>query len=406
MIAVNNREYTERSEPVVGICLDGCAEEYLDAASDVMPNLLAIREKGSFGRVSTVIPSITNPNNMAIVTGVPPAMNGICGNYYYDRETGEEVMMSHPRFLRAQTILSAFSRAGKTVAAVTVKDKLRLFLAQGVVGGVCLSVECAHAATAGEHGIDDVPSLVGRANPGLYDPEASVFGLECGVRLLQSRHVDLMYLSTTDYVQHKHVPESPEARCFYARLDRFLGELEAQGVVLGITADHGMNAKVRPDGSPKVEFIETLLKEAGIAEARVILPITDPYVVHHGALGSYATVYLREESVARAAVLLREVPGVELVLTREEAAQRFALPGERIGELVVLSDRDTVLGRTRAWHDLSAVQQGLRSHGGLHEAVVPMILNRRLAPGYARRLASGEAQNLDLFDFLCNGILN
>jgi phosphonoacetate hydrolase len=226
------------------------------------------------------------------------------------------------------------------------------------------------------------------------------------VRLLETRRVDLMYLSTSDYVQHKYAPESPEARRYHARLDRVLGQLDAQGAILGITADHGMNAKVRPDGSPKVEFIETLLKEAGISEARVILPITDPYVVHHGGLGSYATVYLDPGKVRRAAGLLQRAPGVELVLTREEAAERFELPGDRIGELVVLASRDTVLGGTPERHDLSHVREGLRSHGGLHESVAPMILNRPLRPAYARALASGRARNLDLFDYLCNGVTN
>jgi phosphonoacetate hydrolase len=402
MIAVNGRDYRERQEPVVGVCLDGCAPEYLDASADLMPNLEQIRRKGCYGLVRTVIPSFTNPNNVAIVTGVPPRVNGICGNYYYDPDTDEEVLMNEPRFLRAPTLLAAFSEAGRAVAAVTVKDKLRLLLAEGLEEGICFSVEDPDAPTGVGQGIDDVAGLADRPWPDVYDPEASICCLECGVRILEARQVDLMYLSTTDYVQHKYCPDSPDARRYFARVDGVLGALDSRGVILGITADHGMNSKVRPDGTPKVEFLETRLREAGIS-ARVILPITDPYLVHHGGLGSYATIYLDEQDVARSAGLLREVPGVDLVLTRAEAVERFALPGEGIGELVVLADRGTVLGRTPGWHDLSAVTSGLRSHGGLHEAVVPMILNRPVSSGHARRLASGEAQNLDLFDFLFNG---
>ena len=165
-----------------------------------------------------------------------------------------------------------------------------------------------------------------------------------------------------------------------------------------------MNAKTLDDGSPKVQFVETQLVEEGIAEARVILPITDPYVVHHGALGSYATVYVDDAHVEKAATILHAIPGVEKVLTRTEAAATYQLPADRIGELVVLADRHTVLGRTPEWHDLGDVEKGLRSHGGLHEGVVPMIFNRPLRDNYAQHLASGKAHNWDLFDFLCNGV--
>ena len=214
----------------------------------------------------------------------------------------------------------------------------------------------------------------------------------------------MLYLSTTDFVQHKYAPGSTEANAFYARLDRYLGELHRSGAIVGITADHGMNGKTKADGTPKVQYLESLLREAGVEEARVILPITDPYIVHHGALGSYATVYLHTDHVERATTCLRAVPGVERVLTRAEAARTFQLPADRIGDLVVLSDRDTVLGRTPDWHDLKDVATGLRSHGGLHETTVPFIVNRPLVDEVAARLAAGELRNFDLFHVLCNGI--
>ena len=403
MIQLNKRSYQLGTAPVVGICVDGSDPSYTEAAAHCMPHLQAILKKGAHGLVQTVIPSFTNPNNIAIVTGAPPDTNGIPGNFYYDAEADQEVMMNDPGYLRAPTLLAACSQAGHKVAAVTTKDKLRLFLAEGLEG-ICFSVERAHEACTEEHGIDQVLELVGRENPGIYDPEASVYCIEAGVRLLERYQIDLMYLSTTDFVQHKYVPGSPEANRFYARLDQFFGELDARGTILGLTADHGMNAKVRADNTPKVELIETLLVQQGIAEARVILPITDPYVVHHGALGSYATVYVDPDHVDPAARMLRAVPGVEQVLTRAQAIAAYSLPGDRIGDLVVLGDRHTVLGRTPEWHDLSVVESGLRSHGGRHEATVPMIINRPLKPSYRERLDSGQARNFDLFDFLCNGV--
>lgn len=402
MITINGRSYSLFNFPVVGICLDGTAPAYLDAAADVMPHLRRIMAQGSYGLVNSVIPSFTNPNNIAIVTGVPPIVNGICGNYFYDQERGTEVMMNDPAYLRCPTIFSALGRAGYATAAVTTKDKLRQMLGKDLVtGSICFSIESI---------TPNIVDLVGRQPPSIYDPDISIYCIEAGVRLLeqslagQRASIHLAYLTTTDFVQHKYAPGTPEANRFYSQLDVLIGRLDALGVILGITADHGMNAKVHADGSPKVEFIETILHTNGYQESRVILPITDPYVIHHGALGSYATVYVDAGHVAGAAAVLKAVPGVEAVLTQAEAVARFALPADRIGQLVVLGDQGTVLGRTPQWHDLAPVAEGLRSHGGLHEQIVPLMINRPLLDDYAAWLQSGVAHNYDLFDFLCNGI--
>ena len=403
MINVNGRQYSDNKQRLVAVCIDGCDPAYLEAAVDVMPELARIIADGCQGQAQTVVPSYTNPNNVAIVTGTTPDVNGIPGNYYYDSETGREVMMNDPVYLRAPTILAAFSTAGQRVAAVTTKDKLRTILSDGL-DGICFSVEKAQQATQDEHGIGGVLDLVGRENPDIYDPEASVFCIEAGARLFEQDLADVIYLSTTDYVQHKFAPGTSEANIFYARLDRFLGELHRHGAIIGITADHGMNAKVKSDGTPNVQYLEDILKSAGIEEARVILPITDPYVVHHGSLGSCATVYVHPNHIEPAARMLGSVRGIEEVLTRADAARTYSLPSDRIGDLFVLADRDTVVGRTPEWHDLAVVKTGLRSHGGLHEATVPMIVNRPLKPEYADRLASGQVRNFDLFDMICNGI--
>ena len=402
MPTVNGRDYNLPAAPVVGICIDGCDPAYLEAAAGSMPNLQELIAAGCSGLAQAVIPSYTNPNNVAILTGTTPDVNGICGNYYYDEASGREVMMDDPQDLRARTIPGAFSEAGARVAAITTKEKLRRFLGHGL-RGISFSVERAEAVTEGENGIGDVLGLVGRENPGIYDPEASVFCLEAGARLLQRGEIDLMYLSTTDFVQHKFAPGAPEAAAFYRRLDVFLGELHDCGAVVGITADHGMNDKTRADGSPNVQYLGSLLEAAGL-EARVILPVTDPYVVHHGALGSYATVYLGTADRPRARALLAQVPGVERVLAKQEAAAEFALPPGLIGDLVLLADRGTVLGKTPEWHDLSSVGTGLRSHGGLHEATVPFIVNRPLKSRYRERLAGNRMRNFDLFDALCSGV--
>jgi len=405
MTTLNGRHYAPGPNTRVGICIDGCDPAYLEAALPVMPNLQRMMRDGCSGLVQTIIPSFTNPNNVGIVTGVTADLNGIPGNYYYDPVTEVEVMMNDPAFLRTPTILAHMSQqGGRRVAAITTKDKLRTILAEGMKGGICFSVEQAHAATTAENGIDAVLDMVGRDNPGIYDPEASIFCIEAGAALVKRDLADFLYLTTTDFVQHKYAPGTPNADGFYARLDTFLGELHASGAVVGITADHGMNDKVLDDGSPNVRFLEDLLVAEGIG-ARVILPITDPYVVHHGSLGSAATVYLdRDDDLEAAMRLLRSIPGVEHVLEREQAVDTHSLPPDSIGDLFVLGDQHTVLGRTPAYHDLAAVASGLRSHGGLHEATVPMILNRPLAAAYDDRLRGGEMLNIDLFDALCNGV--
>ncbi len=404
MIEINGRQYLGQTKPVVGICMDGTSFDYYEAATHVMPNIQRFLKTGSWGMVNSVIPSFTNPNNMAIVTGVTPDKNGICGNYYYDKVLDEEVMMNDPKYLAVPTIMSAFSKSGKKVAVVTAKDKLRKMLNKGLLG-ICFSVEFADQVNDTENGISDVVhALMKKDNPGIYDPNISVYCIEAGVRLLEREHFDLMYLTTTDFVQHKYAPGHPVANEFLANIDHWIGELDKLGAIVGVTADHGMNAKTKADGSPNVRYIETILKKEKGISSRVILPITDPYVVHHGALGSYGTIYLDEKDIDSAREVIRNIPGIEFTLTRNEAVKQFNLPSDRIGDLVVLSDQDTVIGRSEEWHDLEKVKTGLRSHGGLHESKVPLIFNKKLNKDYTAKLETGTARNFDLFDFLHNGI--
>jgi len=384
--------------------MDGTSYPYYEAAKEVMPNLQRFIKEGAMGLVKSVIPSFTNPNNMAIVTGVPPKINGICGNFYWDTELKEEVMMNDPKYLNVPTILSEKSQNGQKVAVVTAKDKLRKMLAHNL-NGICFSAEFANQATLEENGIENVEEdLMGKERPGIYDPYISVYCIEAGAKLLQREHFDIMYLTTTDFVQHKYAPGDPEANDFLSKIDFWLGELDQLGAIIGVTADHGMQAKTKLDGSPKVQFIEKLLEEKGIA-ARVILPITDPYVVHHGALGGYGTLYLEDKTqLEDAKGYLQSLEGIETVLTNEEAIHKYELPTDRIGDLVILSDAPTTIGRTPEWHDLDKVKEGLRSHGSEHSQIVPMIFNKKLNTDYERKLSSGTARNFDLFDFLTNGI--
>jgi phosphonoacetate hydrolase len=406
-LTVNGRSYQAPKQPTVVVCVDGCEPDYLGqaVASGRMPWLKTTLAGGVGLVADCVVPSFTNPNNLSIVTGVPPSVHGICGNYLYDVGTNTEVMMNDPKWLRAPTLLAALANTGFSVAVVTAKDKLRALLGHKMKG-ICFSAEKADQATLGENGIENVVDLVGKRLPSVYSADLSEFVFAAGVKLMEKVRPDVMYLSTTDYVQHKHAPGTTGANDFYAMMDGYLAQLEVLGCVIALTADHGMNAKVAMDGTPDVIYLQDWFDawlgttEAHIvSKARVILPITDPYVVHHGALGSFATVYLPNGvDVAEACARLQAVRGIEAVLTREQAAERFELPADRIGDLVVVSERFTVIGTSAARHDLSALEVPLRSHGGISEQRVPLILNRAL-PGLD---TTRHFRNFDAFELALN----
>jgi len=400
MLEVNGRHYALPSQPTVVVCVDGCEPDYLAqaVAGGHAPWLKRTLATGTALTADCVVPSFTNPNNLSIVTGAPPSVHGICGNYLYDVESGTEVMMNDPKWLRAPTILAALAAAGKRCAVVTAKDKLRKLLGKGM-SGICFSSEKADVATLAENGIDDLLALVGQPLPDVYSAALSEFVFAAGVRLMQTRRPDVMYLSTTDYIQHKHAPGMAGANAFYSMMDGYLAALDEMGCVIALTADHGMNAKTTMDGTPDVIYLQDRLDAwFGAGTARTILPITDPYVVHHGALGSFATVYLPADAIAAAAARIAKLPGVERVLTRAEAAQTFELPADRIGDLVVVSERSVVIGTAAARHDLSALEVPLRSHGGVSEQRVPLILNRRIAGLDESR----RWRNFDAFDLALN----
>jgi len=406
-VSVNGRDYAWPEAPLVVICCDGSEPEYTDRAmaDGLMPKLAAMVAKGGNHRGYCVVPSFTNPNNLSIVTGQPPAVHGICGNYLIDPDTGEEVMMNDPKFLRVPTIFQTFQEAGAKIAIVTAKDKLRRLLGHGLHYGdgsaVCFSSEKADQVTLAEHGLDDAMSLIGMPVPDVYSAELSEAVFAAGVRLLETTRPDIMYLSTTDYVQHKHAPGSEGANAFYRMMDGYLGKLDALGATVVMTADHGMKAKHKADGTPDVLYLQDVFDDwLGKDAARVILPITDPYVVHHGALGSFATVYLPEGADAEAlAARVAGLDGIDACYQRDQGCVLLGLPPDRMGDLIVVSGGSTaskVLGTSESRHDLSGLKEPLRSHGGLTEQQVPVIINREIAE-YGRPL-----RNFDAFDIGCN----
>ncbi len=404
----NGRSYSPPQQAIAVICIDGCADEYISESISQgrMPRLAAMIEKGYRGMVRGALPSFTNVNNSAIVTGMPPKVTGICGNFFLNPDTGEEVMMNSPEFRRCETLLTKAADAGRKVAFITAKEKLRTVLGDGIVerGGIVFSTEKVDEARKETHGVDDAEKIIGKPRPEIYSGDASLYVLEAGAALVEQGRADFLYLSLTDYMQHKYAPMDPESLDFYGKMDEQIGRLLDAGCLVAATADHGMNSKNDSNGEPQVIYVQTLLQDTfGKEGISVICPITDPYVVHHGALGSLVMVHLDDPSRADEMIdfLIRQ-EGITEVYNKELTALKLELAEDRIGDICVLSGRDWVVGKTAADHDLSVLKGGLRSHGGRYEEMVPLLISEPLNDEYAR-IAAADPRNFDVFAFACNG---
>ena len=383
-LEINQRNYPSKvNKPVVVICLDGSQKEYLDMASkeNLTPNLDKIINKGEFILAHSAIPSFTNPNNISIVTGQPSAVHGICGNFFYTPSTGEEVMMNDPQYLRAPTIFQKFYEQGAKIAVITAKDKLRSLLGNGLKfnenKAICFSSEKSDQTTLEQNGIEKVNEWLETPVPEVYSQDLSEFVMKACVKILNEFKPDIMYLSTTDFIQHKYEPGHEIANRFYQMFDHHIGLLNDNDISLVITADHGMKAKTNFDGEPNAIFLEDLLNKKFPQENfKVILPITDPYVVHHGSLGSFAMIYVEnQELIPHVLEEIKKIPEIEEVLNKQDACKAYHLPEDRSGDIVCMSSESFTIGSSKSKHDLSSLKEPLRSHGGLHEREVPFIIN-------------------------------
>ncbi|MFK4658261.1 phosphonoacetate hydrolase [Bradyrhizobium japonicum] len=406
-LAVNGRDYFWPSQTTVIICFDGCDPAYLDAARkrNAIPAIDRMTRDGFASLALAAMPTFTNPNNVSIVCGVPPAVHGVSGNFYLDRTTGEEIMMVDATPMRAPTILATFANAGAKVVAITAKDKLCKALGHQL-DGIAFSAEKAHSCTIAENGIEDVTGLVGRETPELYSADLSLFVLDAGIRLLEMQPTDLMYLSLSDYVQHKHAPNASEAIAFMHEVDQRIERLMVLGAVVGIVADHGMNDMAADDGEPNVLYLGDVLDaEYGPGTTRVICPITDPFVRHHGAMGGFVRVHLLAPHLDPDAVasFIRSLPGVALALSRDQACERFELPEDREGDLAIVAEKGTAIGARAKDHDLSQLAgERLRSHGGLAEQEVPFLLSHPITPQHQAELGVAPLRNFDIFAVALN----
>jgi phosphonoacetate hydrolase len=404
-IELHGKKFALPRQPTVIVCVDGFDPEYLDHGIEhgLMPNCKNYLQTGFHVTAESAMPSLTNPNNTSIITGVPTAVHGISGNFFLDRETRKEKMITDDSLLRGSTILSEMSKRGIRIAAITAKDKLRQIIHHDIKNGICFSSQCAADCTLEENGIENVEEWIGRPAPSQYSADLSLYVLDAGIKLLEEQRADLLYLTLSDYVQHKFAPGDRESNEFMAALDERFGKLVGLGAILGITGDHGMSNKSNDDGSPNVLFLQDELeKKFGDGSARVICPISDPFVKHHGALGSFVRVYVWEQNdVDRMIAFCKQCPQVELALSGKDGAALFEMPIDREGDIVVVSKANTVIGAKASEHDLTQLRgHRLRSHGGLSEQPIPLIMSKPVAKPDAA--AKKLWKNYDIFDLVLN----
>ncbi len=341
------------------ITIDGLDPEYLDVCD--APNLREMAKRGFHVTGKCMMPSVTNVNNVSVVTAEYPSAHGISSNYRLVRETGEEIYMESGEYILAETFFQRASRTGARTILSTSKDKLRTLLSDG-------ASESISSERAPQWAVD----AVGEPPP-IYSLEVNGWTIRAATEAMKRGPADIVYISTTDFAMHTYAPEEPESQRHISILDDAIGDLiEANpDVTLLLTADHGMSPKSR------MLDLEGTLLERGIAVQAVPI-IKDRYVVHHNNLGGCMFIYMdagHSERVDEAAQELRETAGVERVYSRAEAAEELRLNYDRIGDLVVTGDSDTVFGPkelSETWNDTGA-GSGLRSHASAYEQDVPII---------------------------------
>ena len=410
-IKLNDIEYTWPKRPVVVVCIDGGDPEYINEGvkEGIIPNIESFMNKGFYSVAQGSMPSFTCPNNMSIVTGTEPDTHGISGNFFIDPNTQEPVVMTGPELLRSRSIMSEFSREGARVVSITAKDKLRKQLQKDMDlsrGSVSFSSQYADRCIMKENGIENVLEFVGQPLPDMYSAELSLFVLDAGIKLLKEQKPDILYLSLTDFIQHAYAPGTEEANNFYIEMDRRFGIFNELGALVALTADHGMGDKSDERGNPNVIWLQDLLDQnLGKGTCRVICPITDAFVGHHGALGGFVRIYLeKKEDQNKVYEVVQAIEGVEKVWTAENVAKELEQPLDREGDLAVVADKRTVIGGSEKDHDLSALKgKRLRTHGSLHEAKVPFILSEPLNDIYSRRAKGNTLRSREIFEYALNG---
>ncbi len=298
------------------------------------------------------MPSVTNVNNVSLITASYPETHGICSNFWFDPGMGEGTYVESGKDILAETIFQRARQLEMTSILVTSKDKLRTLLGDG-----------STVTVSSEQPPDWLISGVG-PSPDIYSLEVNGWAVKSASYIMSKHPAELVYITTTDYAMHTYGPDHPQSQKHLSILDEAIGDLVSAhpGITLLVTADHGMSCKSR------MVDLKHILESHHIRSITVPI-IKDRYVVHHSNLGGCMYVYLQPRDLAEALKVIRETPGVEDAISREEAVAKFRLYGERIGDFVVTGEQDVVFG------DATEVKMppNLRTHGSTHEGQVPVI---------------------------------
>jgi len=341
----------------VVIMCDGFGVEYLEQSR--MPVLAEWRRKGIFRRGRATMPSVTNTNNASICCGVWPDRHGITGNSYFDERSGREAYMETADLLMAPTLFERAKKQGVKSALLSSKKKTTTLLSPGA--DLILTAEAPSAEWVKRFG----PA------PDIYSREINYWLWTVAIDLLKNRRdLGCLYIHTTDYPMHTWPPEAAESKEHLSRLDQLFGEAAAAApdAAFLLTADHGMNFKSR------CWDLNRACAERG-APIRIAISVDkDKYMKHHRGHSGVAWVYCNSpRDIDRVAKTLASIEGVELVLPRSEAAERYHLMASRIGDLIVLADKDTVFGELDSPSERLPAEY--RAHGSLHEMDVPIVIH-------------------------------
>lgn len=369
---MNRREFlqsapllmAQRPQRMIVFMIDGLGDDYI--ASSQMPVLNSWGKKGIRKTVQGVMPSVTNANNTSICCGCWPEEHGITANFFLDEASGKELYMEDAGLVLRPTMFEKFAAQGVQSALLSSKKKTISLLPKGA--SLVLSAEVPS---------EEWTKRLGPA-PNIYSPEINHWLLKAAVWILRNRtDIGLLYIHTTDYPMHMWPPEAVESKRHLAVLDNLFGEIGAAApdAAILLTADHSMNHK------SMCWDLEKACASRGLTLRAAISAEQDKYLKHHRGYGGTAWVYLKSpKDTARAVEMIGKLPGIEQVLTRAEAAKKFRSMPSRIGELVVLGNKETVFGGLDT--ESEKLPAEYRSHGGTSESKVPLVIfNASGVPG-------------------------
>jgi len=342
---------------LVVVLLDGLGIDYLEQGP--MPNLQAMRNSGFYRQVRAVVPTVTNVNNVSVCCGAWPEEHGISANSYYDAATGQPVYMNSSDLIRVDTVIQWAHKQGIKGALLTAKRKsMELFHRDAAIA---VAAEAPTAEFVERYG----------APPDIYSSEINHWLWKVAIDILKNNpEIGIIYLHTTDYPMHRWSPEEEGSRQHLSRMDELIGEARdaAPDAAFFITADHGMNAKKR------CWDLTRICADRGTPIRFSLSPERDYYIVHHRNFAGSCWVWLQDQADEdKVRAICTSLEGVEEVIDRTEAVARFHLPGEFIGDLMILGDRDTVFGELETCGE--ELPTSYRAHGSLYEADIPLIIH-------------------------------